>query len=264
MNFDEVIDSLSDSFVELAGRAADYVPKILGAFAVLIVGLIVAKILSTLVGKLFEWIEGNKWYKKLLKQANLKVSVAEILKKLSYWVVLLIFISTAVSVLGLVVLTDTFNAVIGYVPTVVAAALVLGVSIWGGRVLQDIVVTALNQSKIEKKYRYAIGVLVYVAVLVFGATIAMSQLGFDTLIITTNVSIVMAGFALAAALAFGLGGKAIASSVIASMYVKSHVKKGQKIVVGDVQGTVKEISAAAVTVSTSDGDVVVPFSRIMS
>lgn len=263
MSFDDVWGSLSDSFVDLAGRAADYLPKILGALAVLIIGLIVARLLAKLVGRVVDWLESNKYYEKLMNQARLKVRFSTVLEKITYWVVLIIFLSTVVDILGLSVLTDTFNAIIGFTPTALSAAVVVGFAIWGGRVLQDITTTAVEGSKLDSRYSNVLGTITYAAVLVFGVTIALGTLGFDTLIITTNVSIIVAGFVLAAALAFGLGSKTIAGSLVSGLYSKKHIKKGQKIAVGDVSGTVTEVSATAVTVDTKDGDVIVPFSRIM-
>lgn len=263
MSFDEVVESLGDSFENLAGRTADYLPKFLGALAVLIIGLIVAKLLAKLVNKLVDWVENNKWYEKLMGQANLKVKLAEPLEKLTYWVVLVIFLSAVVDILGLSVLTSTFNDIIAFIPIAVSAAVVVGIAIWGGRVLQDIVETTADQSKIDSRYKRVMGGIAYVAVLVFGVTIALGQLGFDTLIITTNVSLIVGGFALALALAFGLGSREIAGSLVAGMYAKNNVKKGQKLSVGDVHGTVKSVQATSVTLDTKDGDVVVPFSRIM-
>ncbi len=263
MSFDEVVDSIGDSFEDLAGRTADYLPKFLGALAVLVVGLIVAKILAKIVGRLVDWIENTKIYQKLMNQAKLKVKFAKVLEKITYWVVLVIFISASVHVLGLEVLTETFDDLLGFVPLALSAALIVGVSIWGGRVLQDLVVTTVDQSRIDSKYQNLLGGITYVAVLVFGATIALSQLGFDTTIITTNVTVIFGGFALAAAIAFGLGSKSVAGSLVAGMYAKNDVKKGQKLSVGDVHGTVKSVGATSVTLDTKDGDVVVSYSKLM-
>ena len=263
MSFDSIVDSIGASFENLAGRTADYLPKFLGALVVLIIGLIVAQLLSKIVDQVVGWIEKNKYYQKLMEQARLSISMAKPLAKITYWVVLVVFLSAIVSILGLGVLTDTFNSILGFVPVALSAALVVGAAIWGGRVLQDIVVTTVDQSRVDSRYKSLLGGITYVAVLVFGSTIALGQLGFDTLIITANVSIIVAGFVLAAAVAFGFGSKHVAGSMIAGLYARNQVKKGQTIVVGDVKGKVKEVSTTTVTLDTKDGDVIVPFSRVM-
>lgn len=264
MSFDDVVDSIGDGFENIASGAVEYLPKILGALVVLVIGLFVSRFLARFIGNVVNWIENFNWYRSLMSRAKFSYTFARPVEAISYWVFLLIFISTAVHILGLEVLSDTFNAIIGYIPSVVSAALIVGVAIWGGSVLREIVVTTIDQSKVDSRYKNFLGALVYVAVLVFGVTIGLSQLGFNTLILTTNVTVIVAGFALAAAIAFGLGSKAVAGSLVAGMYAKNHIKKGQKLAVGDVHGTVKDVSATTVTLETKDGDVIMPYTKVLS
>lgn len=124
----------------------------------------------------------------------------------------LVFVSASVDILDIPVLTTTLATLVGYLPQLFAAAVVATVVLYGARIVRSLVEGALVG--VGFKQSGVVGGIVYVALLVFGLTLAAAQLGVDTNLLVANITVVIAGIMLALALAFGLGGREHAARVL--------------------------------------------------
>jgi len=211
------VDTLQQSWYDLVDGFVEYAPRIIVALLLLGVGMLLAKFISKWAGKLVDMFEKSDLVTKTTNSMGIKkIDVDGIVRIFIYWAILLIFFSAAVDVLGLSVLTDTFNALIGFVPNILAAALIAALSFIAANALYDVVLVSTKETGI--KAHNFLAVATKVVVLVFGLTLAATQLGLDLTIITNNVTVVVAGFMLAFGLAFGLGGKSIAEKWLKDLY----------------------------------------------
>ncbi len=79
------------------------------------------------------------------------------------------------------------------------------------------------------------------------------------------VAILLAGVALTFALAFGIGGQAMAREVSARRYVEGAYAVGQDVSLGDHRGTIAAIDATATVLETRSGERVrVPNSQMIA
>ncbi len=213
-NTTNLITSSANEFWQAMGG---FVPALLGAIVLLILGVLVAKIAEVIIVKALQWagvnkLKDNEKVAKTLKESGLQTDVVNIVGRVVFWVVVVIFAMAAVDVLGLTAMRDVIRELLAYLPQVLAAAVVLTVTIAGARLLRDIVSATLKQTGVD--YANVVGGLVHWAIIVFGVIMTVDQLGFDTTIVTTNVTVVVAGVMLALALAFGLGGRAQAEKLL--------------------------------------------------
>jgi len=217
MNSGNIVDTIQDSFLDLVDGAVDYVPNILAALALFVIGLILAGVISTLVGRLVTAIEKNKTVLSTAKRFNLKIiGVSDITALVTRWAILLIFINAAVDALGVTVLTDTFDKIIGFLPNIFAAVLIAAVSLIIGNVVKDIVQESAKKARI--KANGFLGSASRVAILVFGLPLAAAQLGLDLTILNNNITVIVAGVMLAFGIAFGFGGKETAAKIVDDVY----------------------------------------------
>ncbi len=212
-----IVDTLETSMLELVDGAVTFVPKLLVALLLLMIGSIVARVISGFIGRALRFVENHKFVTGTL--ADLKIStvaVSGILSTVAKWAIMLIFWGAAVDVLGLEVLTDTFNALLAFVPRIFAAALVAGLTFVAGRAVRDIVTDTAHKAGVGP-YR-VLGSVARGAVLLFGVPLAAAQLGFDMTIINNNLTVIVAGIMLALGLAFGLGGREVAGKMVGDAY----------------------------------------------
>jgi hypothetical protein len=217
----DIGDTLYNAADEFFTTVGGFLPNILVAILLLVVGLLFAKLADALVRKLVGAIKvdkltNNKTVKKSMGDTQTKFNLAPIAGRIAFWVVLVIFLLTIAEVLGLNAMRDTIRNILNFLPRVIAAIIVITIAVAGARIVREVVAGAL--AKIGVDYAGVVAGVAYYVLIVFGAVLALDQLGFDTTIITNNVTVLVAGFSLAFALAFGLGGRDVAGQIVQNLY----------------------------------------------
>lgn len=111
-------------------RVADFVPNILGATLILLVGAVVAFVVSFLVTKLLKAIKIQSFAEQikltdLLKKAKIRTDIAEISGVFLRWVIIFIFIIPAANVLKVIGVAEFFESVLLFIPRVLAVAVLV-------------------------------------------------------------------------------------------------------------------------------------------
>jgi len=211
------INTIKDSYYDLVDGAVEFVPKIFVAVLLLLVGVVVARVVSKLVGKAVDFLENSKPVKTGLKEIGVGgIDIDGIVSMFTKWVILIVFLSASVNTLGLDVLTETFNSIIAFVPKILAAAIVAGISFFAANAVSDVVSQSAKKARVSSPEFLAQAAKI--AVLVFGLPLAVAQLGLDLTLITNNLTIIVGGIMLAVGLAFGLGGKNTAEKIVDNAY----------------------------------------------
>lgn len=198
------------SFAALWVEFMAYVPRIIGALIVLIIGLIVAAGLDALVERIFESMKLDTFLEKIglkpiFERAGLRIRGAYFLGKLVYWFVVLGFLLAIADTLGLYALSGFLTSVVDYIPNVIAAVLILLAAFVVGHFLRRIVTASVLSAKLHGAH--FLGTFTWWIVVVFGFLAALSQLDIASQIVQTIVTGFIAMLALAGGLAFGLGGR---------------------------------------------------------
>ena len=201
---------IADPIRQMLAKILAYLPVLLGALVILIVGWIVAKAIRRLVDWLlktarFDTLADKAGVSGILRKGDLKISPREVVSGLVYWLVIIMVLVMVVNALGLPKASDVLASLFAYVPKVIAALLVLVVAMFLASFVSGIVRTAAGNANLPKPEIFA-GVSRW-AIIIFAATIALEQLGIAPLLVTTTFNIILGGVCLALALAFGLGGK---------------------------------------------------------
>lgn len=227
---DDITDLLSVSANEFWSAVGSYLPSLLGAILLIIIGALLAKFTEKAIHKIaklvrFDSLKKNKTVKKTLETTDLDVDIPSILGRVGFWVVIIIFALAAADVLGLEAMRTVIGDLLAYVPSILAGIVVLTVTIAGARLLRDAIAAALQRMSVD--FARPVASVSYYVLIVFGTVMALDQLGFDTTILTNNITVIVAGVTLSLALAFGLGGKEVAGKLVQRMYdnATSHQKK---------------------------------------
>jgi hypothetical protein len=208
---------------QMLTRIMAYLPVLLGALVILIVGWIVAKAIRRLVDWLlkvarFDVLADKAGISEILKKGNLEISAGEVISKLVYWLIMIMVLVMTVDALGLPKTSDVLASLFAYIPRVIAALLVLVVAMFLASFVSGIVRTAAGNARMPRPEIFA-GISRW-AIIIFAATIAMVELGIAPLLVTATFNIILGGVVLALALAFGLGGKDAAARYLEELRQK--------------------------------------------
>lgn len=238
---------------------AAFIPRLLGAMVVLLLGFVVAKFLDTLLSKLLgkiglDRLMAGTGLTKLLSRAGIQVPVSTLIGKIIYWFVLLIFLVTAAESLGLERVSATFDMLALYLPKVFGAALVLLAGILLAQLVSGLVRGAAEGVGLD--YASGLGRVAQGLVIIISISVAIGQLEVKTDLLNNVIAIVLISVGLAVALALGLGSRHIASQILAGIYVRELFAVGQQVQVGAVEGQIEEIGTVKTTLLTDAGDLV--------
>jgi hypothetical protein len=209
-----------DPIRQMLTKIMAYLPVLLGALVILIVGWIVAKIIRLIVdGALkavrFDTLADKAGISEILRKGDLKISAREVVSSIVYWLIIIMVLVMAVDALGLPKASDILASLFAYIPKVIAALLVLVVAMFLASFVSGIVRIAAGNAKLPKPELFA-GISRW-AIIVFAVTISLAQLGIAPLLVTATFNIILGGVCLALALAFGLGGKDAAARYLEEM-----------------------------------------------
>jgi hypothetical protein len=212
-----------DPVREMLTKIMAYIPILLGALVILIVGWIVAKAIRRIVDWLlkvvrFDTLADKAGISGILKKGDLKVSAGEVVSSIVYWLIIIMVLVMAVDALGLPKASDVLTSLFAYVPKVIAALLVLVVAMFLASFVSGIVRIAAGNAKLPKPELLA-GISRW-AIIIFAVTISLAQLGIAPLLVTATFNIILGGVCLALALAFGLGGKDAAARYLEELRKK--------------------------------------------
>ncbi|MEX0917899.1 MAG: hypothetical protein WDZ93_01980 [Candidatus Paceibacterota bacterium] len=217
----DVIQSLELSFNNLWVDVVQFIPEIVIALVVVIIGWIVGAALQHVVIRIFKALKVGSaldaaGVDALAQRAGYPFKPGEFVGALVKWFVIIVFFVAALDILQLDQVTVFFrDVVLGYLPKVIVAVLILlGATVVANVASASVVAgaraTGFNASEL-------LGSVTRYAILLFAVLAAMSQLEIAPELVQTLFMGIVFATSLAFGLAFGLGGKEAASRYISDM-----------------------------------------------
>ncbi|HPJ80431.1 MAG TPA: hypothetical protein PLF70_01890 [Candidatus Portnoybacteria bacterium] len=212
-----MLEILLDSLKGVWEGFIGFLPTLVAALIVFIVGWLVAIFIGKLINKLIKIIKLDSLllkigFEKVLSKAKIKLDSGKFFEELVKWFLIIVFLMAAVDILGLTQVTLFLQSILYYIPSVVVAAIVLLAATIIAKFMYKLVKASADAAGLHSSS--AIAGIVKWAILIFGFIIALTQLGIATTLIQTIVMGIIAMIAIAGGLAFGLGGKDMAARVL--------------------------------------------------
>lgn len=105
--------------------------------------------------------------------------------------------------------------------------------------------------------------VVFFLLLTFISITALNQAGIDTQIITNNITMILASFLLAFAIAIGLGAREVVGKLLNTFYARKTFEVGQTIIFNDDSYTIDAVQSISVILKNSKGRLIVPIKDIV-
>ena len=195
------ISAISNPATEMVSTIFHFIPLLFAAIVLIAFGIFLGNLIGNLVrsilgGTGLDTLSATTYQLRFPKAAPLSRIIGYIVTA----VIDIIFVVAGIKILGIEVLSNVGTAIIGYLPSLLAACIVL-VAAWAA--------ATLVQKLITKSYPKAtsLALLVKVLIMVLAGFMAVSQLGISKDITDTLFKWICIGGAAAFALAFGLGGR---------------------------------------------------------
>lgn len=199
------IEAVSAPAIRMLDAIFKFIPNILAALIILSIGCMVAKFSGKIVESLIASAGFDTKLKEHLEEKENGFILSNVIGKTVHIIMVVFFIVESFSVLHLSVLTDIGNAIIGYMPYVLASVLIL---------LVCYVCNGLASKALLRGGHTVFAMVSRVAIYTVGIFMVLSELGIAKEIVNTAFLLIITAFAIAFAISFGLGGRAFAGKVL--------------------------------------------------
>lgn len=215
-------NTLMIAVAQALNEMAIFVPKTIIAVVVLLIGAAIARLLRSVTIKFFESLRvsaivKNTPIEQFFKNAELTTKIEEVLGSVVYWLLMLIVVHTAVTVVGLTSLSIILSKILGYLPHVFAAVLILFMGILVSGIVESLVKGSIKS--INGRSARLLGKVSSYLVLVLTVMMAISELGIASQFIMILFVGFVACLSLALGLAFGLGGQHVVKKILEDWHI---------------------------------------------
>lgn len=185
----------------------DMIPYVLGAIVIIAVGVFISNLVAKLLGSLLAGIGTDKLIEKITGASAKKVVLSKLIGSIVKYVLIIIFIVQGINVLQLPVLTEIGAAIIGYMPAVLSAVIIIAIGAFAANTAETALVKKFPEAK-------AGALAAKVAIYVLAAFLCLSQLHVANVIVETTFILLIAALCIAFAIAFGVGGRKFAETTL--------------------------------------------------
>ena len=197
-----------------------FLPRLIGAFLILVIGWAIAVGLGALVARIIHGTHVDDLVEKLkvakrLDHVGVPLHVGGLIGWLVKWFLILVVFITAIDVLGWTQVNVFLNTVVAYVPNVVVGVIILLAGFVLANFVHDVVEKSVRVLKLHAP-DFLAGVAKW-AIIIFSFAAALVQLGVARELIQIIMSGIVGMVALAGGLAFGLGGRDTAAKLLERM-----------------------------------------------
>lgn len=217
MDWNEILASKQDLLMKIW----DFLPKLVLACLILLVGWIIAKVVRNGAIRLFKAMHIHEAAEKagiesFLSKGGMGFTMVTLLGQIVYWFIIFFAFLFAIDLFNLPALEQLLNPIIAFIPNIFVAVIICIFGTLFGRFVQ----TALGGylKNIGVPNAEIVGTIAHYAILVFTLFVAFEQLHIGGGLFMWAFLIGFSGLSLAFGIAFGLGAKDVAKSIAERMY----------------------------------------------
>lgn len=205
-----------------------FLPNLIVALIVFIIGWVIAAALGRVVTQIIRALKIDSLFEKLglrrpVERAGLRLDIGHFIGQLVKWFLILVFLMAATDILGLTQVTDFLQVVLFYIPSIIVAVIILLLGVMLAEFTQRLIRASVDAAGLMSAGFLA--TLAKWAIFIFALFAALDQLGVANTFIITVLQGLVAMLAIAGGLAFGLGGQNAAKDFISR--VRDEMKPGR-------------------------------------
>lgn len=263
----ELTEILRSTFQSLIDQFVDFVPRLLFAVVILLIGFSVARLVALVVLRVLGKVGFDKIGNRLneinvIKQLKTEVKLSEILAKVLYYFILLVFIKAATEKLGVAAITEMVSSLINFIPKLIAAAIMLQIGVLLSDGLRATVFSVCQSFNIASAR--LLSMIVFVFFVVITIISALGQAGINTELLESSFNLIIGGVIFSFAIGYGIASRDIMANILSSFYTKNKYREGQVIEIDDIKGEIIKIDTMSLTLRTGDTTTVIPLQSLQT
>ncbi len=237
--------SISSSVSKAWDTFFAWLPNLIGAVIIVLIGWLIARIVAGLVRRGLRALGTDRAVETSMvgdykRRAMPSMSVSDLVARVAFWFVFGLALLLALSALKIPMLGAAVGTIVGYLPNVIAAILILVV----GFAIAGAVGALANRIAGDTMIGRVVETAIPIIVVAIAISMALVQLKIAPSIVVATYVIVLGAVGLGLALAFGLGGRSVAQRVLENQYQNAQQNMPQMKAEAQVVGQRTQEAAA--------------------
>jgi Mechanosensitive ion channel, conserved TM helix len=227
----KILNTLAETLDKVADRVMQFLPQLVVMAIIILIGLFIAWVLKVIVRRVLGLaklgkISETSGVTALLSKAALP-SPVDLLSRLVFWVVWLIFILVGLEELGVVALREQITRLLMFLPQIFVALLILFVGLLAANFFSRATLLAAANANYPSPRLLASVVRTLISIL--AVTMAFEQLGLGQHAILIAFAIAFGAVMFGLAIAFGLGGRDVARRILEKQFSEEKEEEEDKL-----------------------------------
>ena len=257
----ELKDVFFSSLTTMGEKIMGFLPSLVGAIIVIILGWLIARFIAYLVAKILKVAKLDRWNDSLnqsefVKKSEVSLDPVRLISRFVFWIVMLIVLIISLEIMGWEAVTVEIGKLINYLPKLLIAIAIFIAGMYIANLVKQLLRTTLLSLEIAGAK--AISLLAFYIIIILLSITALNQAGINTQILNNNVILIIGSVLLAFAVSFGIGSVDVIKNILAALYGKKNFEIGQVVKAGDVEGEIIAIDNMSVTLKTPKGKILLP------
>lgn len=252
--------TLKTNYEQLIGYLVAYVPQLLGALLLLLVGWLIAWVCGRLtlgmMSVVVQFIDKLAGVLSMESRVSIDPKYSRLASRAVYWIILIFFVAAALSSLGMDFIASWLRELLGYLPNLAAGLVIVVGGFFIGNLAKTMTQAAAHGTGL--RYGARIAVLVKWTIVGIAVVIGIEQLGVNIQFVTTLVIVELAVFSFGIALAYGLGSNELVKNIVGSRQAVKHLNVGEYVKIAGYEGKILSFTQSALELETARGKVFIP------
>ena len=250
--------TFEQTFVAFWDASVRFLPDLLGALLLLLVGWIAARLVRAVIRRLGRKLSEliATWAARIGITRMTPWPLDRVLAEAAFWLIILFFVTAAADVLNLPAVAEWLSQVMAFLPQLAVGLAIVLVGYGLSRPIGEKVTGAASRARITQSA--ALGATARALFVTIVTLVGVDQLGLDIALLVNLMTIVVVATVGALALAFGVGTGPAVRNIVASHYVRRAYRIGQRVKVDDIEGEILEFTPTAVVLDAREGRTSIP------
>ncbi|MCK4247189.1 MAG: mechanosensitive ion channel [Methanomicrobia archaeon] len=255
------MSQIDDLLVRAWENVKEYFPNIVACVVILIMGYIVGRLAQKAIDLILKQTGMRRYLERVEEREgrDIGISISSFIGVIVKWIIYLVAIMSAISVLGVSGLNEIMAQLVTYLPNIIFALVIVILGIVIGDKAAGFVRYTCEELKVPKYWIMGnmIRYLIYAIVIV----IALAQLKISTDVLIIGIAVVLAALGVTLILAL----KEIAPNMAAGFHLihDTPFKIGDIVEIDGNEGVVDNIGLISTTIKAKEEKIIIPNSKFL-
>ena len=262
-----IIDILLNILQTLIMQFVSFIPKFISALVILFIGVLISRLVSTIIRKVLLGIGIDRLGEKLnqidiVRDSGIQIKLSEVVSKVLYFFILIVFVTAAAETLGVAAITGLVTSLVNFIPQLITAALMLMIGIVVADALKGGVVNLCASFNIASGR--LLGSIVFIFFFAIIIITVLGQAGINTELLESSFNLLIGAVFLAFAVGYGIASRDVMANILSSFYSKNKFREGQTIRIEGITGQIIQVDSISLTLQTGESTTTIPMQLLQT